>query len=104
MLIITIHNDSSGDIKTGNYNYKVFINKELLEEGRIEKHNRSLGYQELISRVAKETKKKQKEVLRELLENNILNCFPQTILNGEIKKLIEIVEERWPKNTPSTKR
>ena len=83
MLIITIHNDSSGDIKTGNYNYKVFINKELLEEGRIEKHNRSLGYQELIRRVAKETKKKQ---------------------DADIKKLIEIVEERWPKDTPSMKR
>ena len=33
----------------GNYDYKIFINSELVEEGRIEEHNRISGWAGLIS-------------------------------------------------------
>ena len=33
----------------GNYDYKVFVNSELVRKGRIENHNRLTGWEGLIS-------------------------------------------------------
>lgn len=40
MLIINITNDDTGDVKVGNYDYKVLINKKVIAKGRIENHDR----------------------------------------------------------------
>ena len=53
MLIITFHNDGTGDVTEGNYNYEVYINKELIGLGRLEKHNRLEGWEGLIKQFAK---------------------------------------------------
>jgi hypothetical protein len=52
MLTIEIVNDGTGDEVVGNYNYKVFINKEKIDSGRIEWHNRLSGWRGLISCLA----------------------------------------------------
>ena len=49
MLIITLHNDGTGDTKTGNYNYEVFINTRRIAKGRVEDHDRRLGWDGLLS-------------------------------------------------------
>jgi len=54
MLILKIHNDGTGDKLIGNYNYSVFINYDKIAEGRVENHNRLLGWEELIKKLAKE--------------------------------------------------
>jgi len=38
----------------GNYNYKVYINLDLISEGRISGHNRLTGWQGLLSCLDKE--------------------------------------------------
>ena len=48
MLTINIHNDGTGDEKTGNYDYQVRVNQEVIAEGRIEKHNRKAGWMALV--------------------------------------------------------
>lgn len=48
MLIITFHNDGTGDVIEGNYDYSVYINKDLIYTGRLEGHNRLDGWQDLI--------------------------------------------------------
>lgn len=35
MLIIHIHNDGTGDITTGNYEYSVYINRTPIAHGRV---------------------------------------------------------------------
>jgi hypothetical protein len=52
MLIITLHNDGTGDLLTGNYDYKVYINDRLLARGRVEDHPRDEGYRGLIKALA----------------------------------------------------
>jgi len=54
MLTLKIHNDSTGDEITGNYNYSVFVNYEKIAEGRVENHNRLSGWEGLIRQLAKE--------------------------------------------------
>jgi len=59
MLIITFHNDSTGNDEIGNYNVEVCINTRILWRTRIENHNRKKGWQELINTLNKEIKRKQ---------------------------------------------
>ena len=49
MLIITLHNDGTGDTKTGNYDYEVFINTRRIAKGRVENYERELGWHGLVS-------------------------------------------------------
>ena len=49
MLIITFHNDSSGDLAVGNYNVGVYINRTKLYDGRIEGHDRMEGWEKLVT-------------------------------------------------------
>ena len=55
MLIITFHNDGTGDVLEGNYNIKVYINKTEIWNGRIEHHDRLTGWQGLIGMLASQT-------------------------------------------------
>lgn len=54
MLIIKIHNDGSGNNDSANYDYTVFVNKKIIAEGRIERHNRNDGWKKLVARLAEE--------------------------------------------------
>ena len=53
MLIITLHNDGTGDVRTGNYDYTVRANDNVLERGHIEGHLRRQGWQQLVSMMLK---------------------------------------------------
>lgn len=53
MLIITLHNDGTGDVRTGNYDYVVRVNDNVLERGHIEGHLRGQGWQQLVSMLLK---------------------------------------------------
>lgn len=53
MLIITLHNDGTGDVRTGNYDYVVRVNDNVLERGHIEGHLREQGWQQLVSMMLK---------------------------------------------------
>ena len=51
MLIIKIHNDSTGSNESANYNYDVLVNTSLIASGRIVDHNRADGWVELVKRM-----------------------------------------------------
>lgn len=51
MLCIYFVNDGTGDVKTGNYDFKVFVNRKLIDEGRVEGHDRDLGWTALVGQV-----------------------------------------------------
>jgi len=51
MLIIKIHNDSTGSNELANYNYDVLVNTSLIASGRIVDHNRTDGWVELVKRL-----------------------------------------------------
>jgi len=55
MLIVSFHNDSTGDEVTGNYDVSVHINFDQLWSGRIEGHDRRDGWQGLVRLLAKQT-------------------------------------------------
>jgi len=48
MLIITFHNDGTGDEIEGNYNWKVHLNHNILDRGKIKGHNRLTGWKGLL--------------------------------------------------------
>ena len=47
-LILVFHNDSTGSDNTGNYDVQVYINQQLIEQGRVEQYSRSHGWAELV--------------------------------------------------------
>jgi hypothetical protein len=51
MLIIKIHNDSTGTNESANYNYNGYINKRCIFSGRIEGHDRKQGWIKLLHRL-----------------------------------------------------
>lgn len=51
MLIVLIHNDSTGTEAKGNYNVEVKVNEETLFTTRIEGHVRKHGWVPLLARV-----------------------------------------------------
>ena len=52
MLIVTFHNDGTGEGGRGNYNAEVFINYDLLWKGRVEGHVRDEGWPALLAALA----------------------------------------------------
>ena len=58
MLIIQIHNDGTGNGVLANYDYSVYVNRDKIAEGRVENHNRLLGWEGLIQQLAKELEEK----------------------------------------------
>ena len=63
MLVLNIRNDGSGDEATGNYDYNVMINYNIVANGRIEGHQRNYGWKALIIELAK-------NLAREMVEEN----------------------------------
>ena len=57
MLIITIHNDGTGNEEFGNYNVVVKINEAVIWQGRVEGHYRKWGWPDLLDRVILEADK-----------------------------------------------
>jgi len=52
MLIIKIHNDGTGDERIGSYDWEVWINQDMIDKGRVEKHYRMDGWEQLLRRIA----------------------------------------------------
>ena len=48
MLVITFHNDGTGNEEIGNYNWEVYLNRKLLDRGELKNHNRSDGWKGLV--------------------------------------------------------
>ena len=51
-LIVVFHNDGTGDDTIAHYNVEVRINTRVLWQGRIRRHRRALGWQDLLHRLA----------------------------------------------------
>jgi len=58
MLTIEFHNDSTGTEITGNYNYRVIINDKLIANGRVEGHQRKMGWVFLLIQFARDLSQK----------------------------------------------
>ena len=52
MLLVTFHNDGTGDQDTGNYEVTVSINTATISRERIKGHKRSDGWRELVRLLA----------------------------------------------------
>lgn len=52
MLIITFLNDQTGDDFAANYDVLVRVNKGIVYRGRIEAHNRTKGWRELVRQLS----------------------------------------------------
>lgn len=55
MLILYIHNDGTGTVKTGNYEYSVCINQTYIDGGICKGHQRDLGWEHLVIKLAQES-------------------------------------------------
>lgn len=56
MLLITFHNDGTGDVETGHYNVMVSVNQNILEELRIEGYTRADGWLGLVERLVEQVR------------------------------------------------
>lgn len=48
MMIIEILNDGTGTDESANYTYKVKINRRVVAQGEIKRHNRNNGWENLL--------------------------------------------------------
>jgi len=48
MLLIKFVNDKTGTREIGNYDYTVYVNKEIIAKGRVENHDRKKGWEGLV--------------------------------------------------------
>lgn len=48
MLTITFRNDGTGDKATGNYDVTVTVNGLVIYRGRVERHDRRMGWEQLL--------------------------------------------------------
>lgn len=71
MLIIHIHNDGTGDIDTGNYEYSVYINRTPIAHGYIEGHSRADGWEPLAIKVAEHARWIRNERLEKRLKSKV---------------------------------
>ena len=55
MLRLAILNDGLGTDENASYEYRVYVNYELIDEGRVEGHNRKDGWRALVGMIAKES-------------------------------------------------
>jgi len=63
MLVIKIVNDSTGDVKTGNYRYQVMMNQTIIESGSIKGHKRKEGWRGLLLQLVDQSSKSELEEL-----------------------------------------
>jgi hypothetical protein len=54
MLTIEIINDGTGDEKHGNYDYRVLVNGQEIDRGRVTEHYRPAGWQRLVLALAQQ--------------------------------------------------
>ena len=54
MLRLVIINDGLGADENASYEYRVYVNYELIDEGRVEGHNRKDGWRALVGMIAEE--------------------------------------------------
>jgi len=58
MLIVTFVNDGTGTKETGNYDWKVHVNRRLIAKGRIENYQRINGWQGLVKTLVREARER----------------------------------------------
>jgi hypothetical protein len=51
MLIINVTNDGTGNDKIGHYDYEVLINTTVISKGKLEAHDRSQNWRDLIRKL-----------------------------------------------------
>ena len=61
MMIITLHNDSTGNGDIASYDYSVYINCKQLTHGHISNHVREDGWQKLLVMLLEAEKQKSLE-------------------------------------------
>ena len=54
MLRLAIINDGLGTDENASYEYRVYVNYELIDTGRVEGHNRKDGWRALVGMIAEE--------------------------------------------------
>jgi hypothetical protein len=67
MLVLTVQNDGTGDLETGNYICKAYINKTLLGIARLEKFERKLGYISCLQEAVEKIREKEDIELYEIM-------------------------------------
>jgi len=85
MLILTIQNDGTGDLETGNYICKAYINKTLLGVCNLEKFKRNRGYISCLQEAAMKLREKEDAELRKWIQT----YFRNKIEVGEFEKVGE---------------
>jgi len=55
MLTIRFHNDGTGNEVVGHYNVTVSINRRAIYDGRVEGHNRTKGWRQLLIDLVKQS-------------------------------------------------
>ena len=59
MLRLIILNDGLGTDENASYEYRVYVNYELIDTGRVEGHNRKDGWRALVGMIAEEAADKR---------------------------------------------
>ncbi len=103
MLQIKIHNDSTGDVETGYYNYDVFINQTVIASGRIEGHKRREGWTSLVQKLVDQENKLLKKSNWEFEKQNrpavqkekVKQSSANTEDNGDERKNRLIPVTKW---------
>lgn len=57
MLILEIHNDGTGTESSANYDYRVRVNEQVIEQGHITGHDRREGWAALVNLMLQERMK-----------------------------------------------
>ena len=98
MLLIKIVNDGSGDSKTGNYDYEVFVNKELIASGKVENHNREEGWRKLVRMLADQKEPKESVPKKKSGTGIDWSKIPEVIRPDELKLYMRNVIEDESRN------
>lgn len=62
------HNDGTGDMRTGNYDYQIKINERVIAQGHIQGHDRKEGWTRLIELVAEDGVQAEKQLAENVKE------------------------------------
>lgn len=67
MLIVLVHNDSTGTEEAANYDVEVRINERTIWTGRVDGHHRANGWPRLLEKIALAGRGKKHRSKREVL-------------------------------------
>jgi len=61
MLIITVHNESTGTNDSANYTYVVSVNRDVICAGEVLDFNRDMGWEALIDQVLRDARRRKSD-------------------------------------------